>query len=77
MKTFNRKIELAKIVLSKLADGEPKRWTQLLKDTLRNCGTPHTFESIIAFLLKRKFIEKTERGVYRITVKGKKFLEFI
>ena len=74
-KTFERKMSLAKIVLSKLADGKPQRWTKLLKMTLRDCGTPHTFESILAFLVEKGYIEKVARGVYRITAKGQDFLK--
>jgi len=76
-KTFKRKMSLAKIVLSKLADGKPKRWTALLKLTMRDCGTPHTFESILAFLVEEEYIKKVSRGVYCITAKGQDFLKVL
>jgi len=75
--TLKRKIELAKIVLSKLVDQNPQRWTALMKMTMRNCGTPNTFRSIMLFLRENGYIEKLGRGTYRITEKGRDFLKAI
>jgi len=74
---LERKIALAKIVLSKLADDNPKRWIPLMKTTMRNCGTPNTFRSILSFLVDKGYVEKVDRGLYQITEKGKNFLKAI
>jgi len=77
MKTFGRRMALAKSVLSKLADTESMRWVALVKEVLRNGGTPHTFQSILQFLLDNEYVTRRERGVYEITKKGRDFLEVI
>ena len=74
MSLLEEKLKLAKIVLSKLEDG-PKRWTELLKLTLAECGTPHKFQSILDFLLEKGYVDRPERGLYRITDKGRQFLQ--
>ena len=73
MSLLEEKLKLAKIVLSKLKDG-PKRWTELLKLTLAECGTPHKFQAILEFLLEKGYITRPERGLYVITKKGINFL---
>lgn len=74
MTLIDRKMKLVRIVLSKL-EKQPRRWTELLKLTLIDCGTPDTFKSIITFLLKHNYVERPERGLYQITQKGRDFLK--
>lgn len=73
--TLDKKMALAKCVLSKLADTETMRWVVLIKEVLRNGGTPYTFQSILTFLLENGYVIRKERGVYKITEKGRIFLE--
>lgn len=78
MSLLEEKILLAKTVLSLLKkEGGSMRWTPLLKSTLRQGGTPHTFQSIMSFLMKEGYVERANRGVYTITVKGTSFLELL
>jgi len=72
-KRFQNRIHLAKVILEQLK-GADMRWTNLLKATLQECGTPRTFEGIIKWLKKQKYIDSPERGLYKITEQGKKFL---
>jgi len=70
---------LARIILSCLEKRGRICRTDLLKLTLRQCGTPAKFESLFEYLRRKGFIEKLgeprTRAPYRITEKGKKFLE--
>jgi len=76
MSLLEEKLLLAKTVLSCLEkEGGSMRWTPLLKSALRQGGTPHTFQSIMGFLMKKGYVERANRGVYRITAKGTSFLE--
>jgi len=71
-------IKLARIVLAELSKAGVLRYTQLHKRTLKQCGTPATFRSIFNFLKQNGHIEKTSAehtAPYRITEKGKRFLE--
>ena len=73
-KVFERRLRLARVVLSKL-EPEPMRWTNLLKATLRDCGTPRTYEGVVKWLKNNGYIERPSRGLYKITQKGKDFLK--
>lgn len=76
MSLLEEKLLLAKTVLSSLKkEGGSMRWTPLLKNALRRDGTPHTFQSIMSFLMKKRYVERASRGVYRITAKGTSFLK--
>ena len=69
---------LAKIVLAELSEAGPLRYTELHKRTLRQCGTPATFNSIFSYLKQHGHVKKTSTkhtAPYRITEKGKRFLE--
>jgi len=69
---------LAKIVLAELVSSGPLRRKELHKRTLRQCGTPATFDSIFLYLKQHGHIEKTSTkhtAPYRITDKGRKFFE--
>jgi DNA-binding PadR family transcriptional regulator len=68
---------LAKVVLAELSKG-PLRRRDLHKRTLRQCGTPATFTSTLNYLKQRGHVEKMSTkhtAPYRITEKGKRFLE--
>lgn len=71
---LDEKLEIAGIVLRMLRDG-PMRWTPLTKAILRESSTPWKAQSILDWLLRRGYVERPERGVYRITEKGLRFLE--
>jgi len=65
---------LATIILSVL-ERENVRRTNILKLTLRRCGSPAKFNSIMKYLLDQgyiiKFGKKGTRALYGITEKGK------
>lgn len=74
---LEERLRLAKIVLSEL-NKQPLGRTELEKRTVKQCGTHATFEGIFRYLKKKRYLEKTEqrhRAPYRITEKGRKFLE--
>jgi len=62
------------IVLQKLKGG-PMRWTPLVKSILQESPSPWKAQTIIEWLLKHGYIERPEKGLYRITEKGLRFLE--
>ncbi len=72
---------LAKIILSYLERYGKLCRTDLLKLTLRRCGTPRKFDSIFEYLRRKGFVEKLgeprSRAPYKITEKGRKFLEVL
>ena len=54
------------------------RWTKLEKTVLSAqlpFATSQRFRSRMKYLLTRKLIEKTQRGIYKITDSGVKYLE--
>lgn len=70
-------LRLAKVVLAELSK-EPLRRRDLHKRTLRRCGTPATFSSILYYLKEHGHVEKASikhTSPYRITEKGMRFLE--
>lgn len=78
MKRRTKRIDpcLAKVVLAELSK-EPLRRRDLHKRTLRRCGTPATFASILNYLKQHGHVEKTSlrhTAPYRITEKGMRFL---
>jgi len=74
---LEERLRLAKIVLSEL-DRRPLSRTELEKRTIKQCGTHSTFEGIFRYLKQNGYVEKTaprHRAPYRITEKGRRFLE--
>ena len=67
-----------KAILQTLTRTQTIRWTELEKKIL---GTRHLFatsqrfRSRMKYLLNKKFIKRVERGVYKITESGIKYLE--
>ena len=56
------------------------RWTVLEKKVFTTChslATRTRFDNRLRYLLKKKYIERVSRGVYRITEKGIKYMDVI
>jgi len=72
---------LARVILSKLEKRGKLCRTDIMKLTLRECGTPALFCSIFEYLRKKGYVQKLgparTRAPYTITEKGKRFLEVI
>ena len=65
---------LDKAILSALKRGDIN-WTALEKKVLTSChslATRTRFDNRLRYLLKKEYIERVSRGVYRITEKGTK-----
>lgn len=55
-------------------------WADLEKKVLATCWlfvTSPRFDRRLRYLLKKGYVERVSRGVYRITEKGKKYMEII
>ena len=70
---LNKQLKVARIVLKLLSEGD-MRWTSLTKNVLRESPTPWKAQSILRWLLEHGYVERPERGLYRITNKGLEFL---
>lgn len=70
---------LDNVILGALKMG-PVRWTALEKKVLTTChslATRTRFDNRLRYLLKKEYIERVSRGVYRITEKGTRYMEVI
>ena len=70
---------LDKVILSALKRGD-LRWTVLEKKVLTTCrslATRTRFDNRLRYLLKKEYIMRVSRGVYRITEKGTKYMQVI
>jgi predicted transcriptional regulator len=68
-----------KVILATLKRGDV-RWTVLEKRILTTChslATRTRFDNRLRYLLKKEYIERVSRGVYRITEKGTKYMQVI
>ena len=68
-----------KVILTALMRGHV-RWTVLEKKVLTSChslATRTRFDNRLRYLLKKEYIERVSRGIYRITEKGIKYMEII
>jgi Mn-dependent DtxR family transcriptional regulator len=68
-----------KIILKTLKKGRV-RWTDLEKKVLATChpsATRTRFDNRLRYLLKKGYIERVSRGIYRITENGEKYMEII
>jgi predicted transcriptional regulator len=77
VRNLQERLKYAKIVLRELSR-EPLSRTMLNKCFIQQSGTNATFEGIFQFLVKNGYIEKSGsayRSPYRITERGRKFLE--
>jgi DNA-binding PadR family transcriptional regulator len=75
MKHLDKRIETAKQILIILQE-EPTRWTPIIMATIQSF-TPWMVYSTLKWLEKRGYIVKPERGLYKITEKGKNLLNAI
>jgi len=76
-KLLCEKHRLAKVILHELNRQSLGR-SRLERKTIMHCGSHSKFESLFAYLLGNGYIEKAgeaHRAPYRITEKGRKFLE--
>ena len=56
------------------------RWTDLEKKVLATCypsATRTRFDNRLRYLLKKGYVERVSRGIYRITESGEKYMEII
>jgi hypothetical protein len=68
-----------KVILGALSRGDV-RWTVLEKKVLTTChslATRTRFDNRLQYLLKKEYIMRVSRGVYRITEKGTKYMQVI
>jgi len=68
-----------KIILKTLKKGRV-RWTDLEKKVLATyhpSATRTRFDNRLRYLLKKGYIERFSRGIYRITESGEKYMEII
>ena len=68
-----------RIILETLKEGWV-RWTDLEKKVLATChpsATRTRFDNRLRYLLKKGYIERVRRGIYRITENGEKYMEII
>jgi len=68
-----------KTILEMLSRGHV-HWADLEKKVLATCQpfvTSPRFDRRLRYLLKKGYVERVSRGVYRITEKGKKYMEII
>ncbi len=68
-----------KVILAALSRGDV-RWTVLEKKVLTTCqslATRTRFDNRLRYLLKKEYIMRVSRGVYRITEKGTKYMQVI
>ena len=68
-----------KIILKTLKKGRV-HWTDMEKKVLATChpsATRTRFDNRLRYLLKKGYIERVSRGIYRITESGEKYMEII
>jgi hypothetical protein len=68
-----------KVILAALKRGD-LRWTVLEKKVLTTChslATRTRFDNRLRYLLKKEYIMRVSRGIYRISEKGTKYMDVI
>lgn len=76
---FERRMELVKVVLSKL-ERQPLRWTPLLKTTIQVCGSPPRLYYVLKYLERNGFVEHVtikSKPHWAITNKGRELLKLL
>ena len=73
---LDEKLSIASIALNRLSQGA-MRWTPLMKILVKESPSPWKAQVIIKWLLENEYVEKPDRGVYRITDKGRDLLKSI
>jgi len=70
---------MRKIILELVQKGHI-HWTDLKKKVLGSChsfATDATFSSQMRYLLRKGFIRREARGIYRITSAGEKYVNLL
>jgi len=67
-------LDVAGIILDVLSK-KPMRRTHLMKEVLKRSPSPSTFNHVLKWLLEDGYIENPERGIYRITDRGRSLLK--
>jgi hypothetical protein len=68
-----------KVILAALKRGD-LRWTVLEKKVLTTChslATRTRFDNRLRYLLKKEYIMRVSRGIYRISEKGTTYMDVI
>jgi len=68
-----------KTILNALRKGHV-HWSDLEKTVIATChswSTRSRFDNRLRYLLKKGYIERTSRGIYRVTESGEKYMEII
>jgi len=68
-----------KTILSMLRKGHV-HWSDLEKTVIATChpwSTRSRFDNRLRYLLKKGYLERVNRGIYRITESGEKYMEII
>jgi len=76
---FERRINLAKLILSKL-EQQSLRWTPLLKAMIQVCGSPPRLYYILKFLEQNGFVHRvliSGKSHWSITDRGKELLKVL
>lgn len=73
-KIVDERLRVSKIILGKLTKGSI-RWRDLEKIVCAESPTYPKFSAALKWLLRGGYVERPARGVYRITEKGRRFLE--
>ena len=70
---------LDKTILEMVSKGHI-HWSDLMKRVMATChdwSTPGRFNARIQYLLKKKYIERVSRGIYKLTINGEKYKQII
>jgi len=73
MSSTEKRLENIKIALG-LVEGAPLHFTKLTNELSKITGSGYRSENIVRLILKLGYLERPERGVYRITERGIKML---
>lgn len=57
--------------------GGPKSWTELERTAIKAGATSTTFRTVLERALEEGDIQRPERGIYRLTERGLKTLEYL
>ena len=71
-KTVDETHRVGKVILGHLLKRQ-HRWTELEKLTIKGSPTYGRFQTTLKWLCQNGYVNKAERGVYKITEKGKIF----
>jgi len=72
LKRFEKRVETIKTILQCI-ENHPARYTTIIVTAMRD-STPWVTQTGLKWLLKERYIERPERGIYKITEKGRRLL---